>query len=249
MAQRVRIGQIDCANPRRSRSADTAEQHDFLQDAVEHQPLERHQGDLGEPAQQKLAQLGGVGDLKQLGGQHQAHPPAVARQDGARDDEGDPGVGQPGGPKAAAPHQLQGRLALLGCPVAEADVGRVARHRVPATCLAVAQPGEQVLDVDGRVSARLGRLGCDELDTAGPAAERGQLAQDRAVAAGRLQDLRPRRANPAGQEPGHRGGGVVAAADLVRRRGRLARERRHLRISKSVTATGSRNPTAQASAA
>ena len=150
---------------RRAGTDDTAEQHDFLQDAVEHQPLERHQGDLGEPAQQKVAQLRGVGDLEQLGGQHQAHPSAVARQDGARDDERDPGVGQPGGPKAAAPHQLQGRLALLGCPVAEADVGRVARDRVPAACLGVAKPGEQVLGVDGREGARLRRFGCDEFHT------------------------------------------------------------------------------------
>ena len=39
-------------------------QKTFLQDAVEHQALERHQRDVTESAQQELAQLRGVGDLE-----------------------------------------------------------------------------------------------------------------------------------------------------------------------------------------
>src|SRR5262249_2109350 len=128
------------------------------------------------------------------------------------------------------------------CPVAEADVGRVARDRIPAARLGVAKPGEQVLGVDGSEGARLRRLVCDEFHTVCLAAERGQLAQDCAVAAGWLEDPWPRVENRADKEPGHWRRGVVAAPNLVGRRDRLARERPHLRISKSATGTGSRGP-------
>ena len=85
-----------------------------------------------EAAQQKVAQLRGVADLEQLGGQHQTHPAAVAHQHGARHDERDPRVGQPGGVEPDAPHQVQRRIALVWRPIAEPDVGRVAGDPVPA---------------------------------------------------------------------------------------------------------------------
>ena len=121
-----------------------------------------------EPAQQKVAQLRGVADLKQLGGQHQAHPAAVAHQHGARNDEGDPGVGQPAGAQALAPHQFQSRLALLGGPVAEPDVGRVARDPVPAAGLVLASQVNRFVGVDGRELARLGGLARDEFHAVRP---------------------------------------------------------------------------------
>ena len=80
---------------------------------------------------------------------------------------------------------------MIGGPVAEADVGRVARDPVPAAGLGRGQPGEQVLGVDGSELSRLHRLVRDELHTVDLAAEGGQLAQDSAVAAGRLDDSEP----------------------------------------------------------
>ena len=107
-----------------------AEQHDFLQDAVEQQPVERDQRDLPEAAQQKVAQLRGVGDLKQFGGQHQTTRPRREPAVCSRRRTG-PTRWSTGGVQAGTPHQLQRRVPLIGCPVAEADVGAVPGNTVP----------------------------------------------------------------------------------------------------------------------
>src|ERR1700758_4745545 len=116
---------------------------------------------------------------------------------------------------------------------------------LPAT---PSQPAAPVLVSQGnRFSASTG---------ANSSALRGPGAQDSATAAGWLDNPRTGLAHPAGQETGHRRRGVVAAADLVRRRRRLPRERlhgtrisgfrAHLRTSESAIPDGSRNPAGSA---
>ncbi len=250
IGQGVGVLEVHGADARGAAADDTAEQHDLLQNAVEHQTLEGQQGDLAKSAQQKVAQLCGVGDLEQLGGKHQSHPAALARQHGARHDERHPGVGQPGGAQTLAPHQLQRRIALPRRPVAEPDVGRVTGDPVPAAGLGGGEPGEQALGVDGSEPTGLGRLVGDQLDAPDLIAEPGQLAQDRAVAAGGLDDpwVPPRGPRRPGSGPPARG--------CSSRRGpcrprpppcpRTSWAQYHLRISRSPGSAGSRGPAGSA---